>query len=31
MWFALGLVYFAFYAQKRLVLSPEEEFAQKWN
>ena len=30
-WFALGLAYFAFYAQKRLVLSPEEEFAQKWN
>jgi ethanolamine permease len=30
-WFALGLAYFAFYARKRLVLSPEEEFAQKWN
>jgi ethanolamine permease len=30
-WFGLGLAYFAFYARKRLVLSPEEEFAQKWN
>ena len=30
-WFALGIAYFAFYARKRLVLSPEEEFAQKWN
>lgn len=30
-WFALGLAYFAIYARKRLVLSPEEEFAQKWN
>jgi ethanolamine permease len=30
-WFALGLAYFAFYARKRLVLSPEEEFAQKWS
>ncbi len=26
-WFALGIVYFAVYARKRLVLSPEEEFA----
>jgi ethanolamine permease len=26
-WFALGIAYFAFYARKRLVLSPEEEFA----
>jgi ethanolamine permease len=30
-WFGLGIAYFAFYARKRLVLSPEEEFAQKWN
>jgi ethanolamine permease len=30
-WFALGIAYFAFYARKRLVLSPEEEFAIKWN
>jgi ethanolamine permease len=30
-WFALGIAYFAIYARKRLVLSPEEEFAQKWN
>lgn len=30
-WFALGIAYFAFYARKRLILSPEEEFAQKWN
>lgn len=30
-WFALGIAYFAFYARKRLVLSPEEEFAMKWN
>jgi ethanolamine permease len=26
-WFALGLVYFAVYGRKRLILSPEEEFA----
>ena len=26
-WFVCGLAYFAFYARKRLVLSPEEEFA----
>ncbi len=26
-WFLCGLAYFAFYARKRLVLSPEEEFA----
>ncbi len=26
-WFALGLVYFAVYGRKRLVLSPEERFA----
>jgi ethanolamine permease len=26
-WFFCGLAYFAFYARKRLVLSPEEEFA----
>jgi ethanolamine permease len=30
-WFALGIAYFVFYARKRLVLSPEEEFALKWN
>jgi ethanolamine permease len=30
-WFALGIAYFAFYARKRLILSPEEEFAIKWN
>jgi ethanolamine permease len=27
-WFALGLIYFAMYARKRLILSPEEEFAR---
>jgi ethanolamine permease len=26
-WYLLGLAYFAFYAHKRLVLSPEEAFA----
>jgi ethanolamine permease len=26
-WFALGVVYFASYARRRLVLAPEEEFA----
>lgn len=26
-WFACGLVYFAVYARKRLIVSPEEEFA----
>ncbi len=26
-WFALGILYFAVWARKRLVLSPEEEFA----
>jgi ethanolamine permease len=26
-WFGLGIAYFGFYARKRLVLSPEEEFA----
>ena len=30
-WFGLGIAYFALYARKRLVLSPEEEFAIKWN
>lgn len=30
-WFALGIAYFAFYARKRLILTPEEEFAIKWN
>jgi ethanolamine permease len=29
-WFALGIAYFALYARKRLVLSPEEEFAMKF-
>lgn len=28
-WFALGVVYFAVYARHRLVLAPEEEFAQR--
>jgi ethanolamine permease len=28
-WFALGIAYFGVYARKRLVLSPEEEFATK--
>ena len=26
-WFLCGVVYFAVYARKRLILSPEEEFA----
>ena len=26
-WFVAGLAYFAFYARRRLILSPEEEFA----
>lgn len=26
-WFALGLLYFAFYARHQMILSPEEEFA----
>ncbi len=26
-WYALGLLYFGLYARKRLVFSPEEEFA----
>jgi ethanolamine permease len=26
-WFVLGLLYFALYSRKRLILSPEEEFA----
>lgn len=26
-WFVLGIVYFAFYARKRLILAPEEQFA----
>ncbi|HVO98054.1 MAG TPA: amino acid permease [Bryobacteraceae bacterium] len=30
-WFAMGIAYFAIYARRRLVLSPEEEFALKWN
>jgi len=28
-WFLCGIAYFAFYARKRLILSPEEEFAMK--
>ncbi len=28
-WFLLGIAYFAFYARKRLVMSPEEAFALK--
>jgi ethanolamine permease len=28
-WFLCGIAYFAFYARKRLILSPEEEFAQQ--
>jgi ethanolamine permease len=27
LWFLAGLAYFAFYARRRLILSPEEEFA----
>lgn len=27
-WFLCGILYFAFYARTRLILSPEEEFAQ---
>jgi ethanolamine permease len=26
-WFVVGLLYFALHARKRLILSPEEEFA----
>jgi ethanolamine permease len=26
-WFVAGLAYFAFYARRRLILSPEEDFA----
>jgi ethanolamine permease len=29
-WFLLGIAYFAFYARRRLVMSPEEEFAIKY-
>ena len=28
-WFALGIGYFAFYGSKRLVLAPEEKFAEE--
>lgn len=28
-WFALSLLYFGFYARHRMILSPEEEFAQR--
>ncbi|MCX6611442.1 MAG: amino acid ABC transporter permease, partial [Acidobacteria bacterium] len=27
-WFIIGLIWFAFHARHRLILSPEEEFAQ---
>jgi ethanolamine permease len=27
-WFLAGIAYFAFYARKRLILAPEEEFAE---
>ena len=27
-WFLCGIAYFALYARKRLILSPEEEFAR---
>ena len=27
-WFVIGLAWFAFHARHRLILSPEEEFAQ---
>jgi ethanolamine permease len=30
-WFLSGLAYFALYARKRLILSPEEEFAVREN
>jgi ethanolamine permease len=29
LWYALGLLYFGLFARKRLVYSPEEEFAEK--
>jgi ethanolamine permease len=29
-WFVLGIAYFAFYARRRLVMSPEEEFAVQY-
>lgn len=29
LWYVAGLVYFAVYARRRLVLSPEEEFAER--
>jgi ethanolamine permease len=29
LWYAAGLVYFAVYARRRLVYSPEEAFAEK--
>lgn len=29
LWMSVGLLYFAFYARKRLILAPEEEFAQR--
>jgi ethanolamine permease len=29
LWFALSLAYFGLYARHRMILSPEEEFAQQ--
>ena len=29
LWFVAGLLYFGLYARKRMVLSPEEEFAMQ--
>ncbi len=29
LWFAVGIVYFALVGRKRLILSPEEEFAME--
>jgi len=29
LWFALSLLYFGFYARHRMILSPEEEFAER--
>ena len=28
-WYALSVAYFAFYARHRMILSPEEEFAEQ--
>jgi ethanolamine permease len=29
LWFAIGITYFALWGRRRLILSPEEEFAMK--